>query len=90
MKKLIFILGVVLATGCATNKCGITEPIDEVRVITLIDDGNATVEDANNPGMIYRVYDTIKIEVRNVWTKKGGDKVLYKVLEVNSGSALSN
>ncbi len=90
MKTLILILGVVLATGCATNKCAITEPTDEVRVVTLIDDGNSTVEDVNNPGMFYQVYDTIKVEIRNTWTKKGGNKTLYKVLEVNSGSAMSN
>lgn len=80
MKKLIFILAAtLLATGCATNKCGITESLNDTRIITVIDSLNSTYEDPNNPGIFYMAYDTIRIEVKNKWGKVGY-KTSYKIL----------
>jgi len=87
MKKLILILGEVLATGCATNKCGITEELDNSTIVFAVDSTGVS-EDPNNPGVFYKMYDTIFISIKNKldrsgrykFNKNGEYKTSYKIL----------
>jgi len=80
MKKLILILGVVaLATGCATNKCGITEAYNSTVIVYAID-STGLAEDPNQPGFFFKGYDTVKVEISNKFDRRGNEKRTYKIL----------
>lgn len=79
MKTLIFILGVVLTTSCATNKCGITEKFDNSVIITAVD-SSGICENPNDPGIFYRIYDTVFIRATSALDRKGNYKTSYKIL----------
>lgn len=80
MKTLILILGVVLATGCATNKCATTEMYNDTRIVFAIDPNAPVYEDPNNPGVFYTENDTIWIEIKEELDRKGNHKITHKVL----------
>jgi len=80
MKKLILILGVVLTTGCAINKkCGITEKYDDSTIVFAVD-STGTLEDPNDPGIFYRMYDTVFLRATSGYDRKGNYKTSYKIL----------
>jgi hypothetical protein len=79
MKKLIFILGVVLATGCSINKCAITEPYGGPTIIFAVD-STGVYEDSNNLGTFYKIYDTVFISSTQGYDRKGNYKTSFKIL----------
>ena len=80
MKKLIFILAAtLLVTGCATNKCGITEKYDNSIILFAVDSTGA-YENPNDPGTFYKMYDTVFVRATQGYDKKGNYKVSYKIL----------
>ncbi len=80
MKTLILILGVgLLATGCATQKCGITEPISDSVIIFAVD-SSGVYENPNDPGIFYVMYDTVFLRATSGYDRKGNYKTSYKIL----------
>lgn len=65
MKKLTFIIGVVLTTlilGCSKEEVKTENVFTEVSEIVVID-STGIVEDAQNPGTFYNTFDTLIVSV---------------------------
>jgi len=82
MKKLIFILGAItlLLTSCATNRCGITEPVVFVEYVYAIDSSGVS-EDLNNRGVFFKTFDTINIRITTKYNRQAVAKITYKIVE---------
>ena len=82
MKTLAFILGAILITSCATNRCGITEQYGETSVFKYIDSSDV-YENPNDPGTFLKGFDTISVQKKTFLTRKGELRDELKIVKVS-------
>lgn len=76
MKKLVFILiSIIIFSGCQLRK-----PIAESSQIIYAVDSSGVYENPNDPGIFYKMYDTVFVRTSSGYDKKGNYKTKYKIL----------